>query len=108
MCPSWQEIENPATFIPSQYVCAPDSEQTLLDAPAQFLLERFLLSCSHRLFPKAVRNRNNPVLSIDSYLNLSPEVRCPWIREAQYKDPDWPVDRWGSAGKSRTIKKIFF
>uniref|UniRef100_A0A671XT90 GREB1 like retinoic acid receptor coactivator n=1 Tax=Sparus aurata TaxID=8175 RepID=A0A671XT90_SPAAU len=68
------EIENPALISPSQYVCAPDSEQTLLDAPAQFLLERFLQSCSHRLFPKAVQNRNNPVLSIDSYLNISPEV----------------------------------
>lgn len=71
-----QEIENPNAISPSQYVCAPDSEQTLLDAPAQFLLERFLQSCSHRLFPKAVQNRNNPVLSIDSYLNISPEVRA--------------------------------
>lgn len=70
-----QQIENPAPINPSQYVCAPDSEQTLLDAPAHFLLERFLLSCSHRLFPKAVQNRSNPVLSIDSYLNLSPEVK---------------------------------
>lgn len=72
-----KEIENPTLISPLQYVCAPDSEQTLLDAPAQFLLERFLQSCSHRLFPKAVRNRDNPVLSIDSYLNLSPEVRAP-------------------------------
>lgn len=71
---SRQKIENPAGISPSQYVCAPDSEQTLLNAPAHFLLERFLHSCSHRLFPKAVENRNNPVLSIDSYLNISPEV----------------------------------
>ncbi|XP_036072407.1 GREB1-like protein isoform X5 [Oryzias melastigma] len=77
--PKLMEIENPAPFSPSQYVCAPDSEQTLLDAPAQFLLERFLQSCSHRLFPKAVRNRNNPVLSIDSYLNLSPEISVCYI-----------------------------
>uniref|UniRef100_A0AAQ4PIB2 GREB1 like retinoic acid receptor coactivator n=1 Tax=Gasterosteus aculeatus aculeatus TaxID=481459 RepID=A0AAQ4PIB2_GASAC len=68
-------MENPTAISPPQYVCAPDSEQTLLDAPAQFLLERFLQSCSHRLFPKAVQNRSNPVLSIDSYLNISPEVR---------------------------------
>uniref|UniRef100_A0A3P8Q4G4 GREB1 like retinoic acid receptor coactivator n=1 Tax=Astatotilapia calliptera TaxID=8154 RepID=A0A3P8Q4G4_ASTCA len=73
--PKLMEIENPTLISPLQYVCAPDSEQTLFDAPAQFLLERFLQSCSHRLFPKAVRNRDNPVLSIDSYLNLSPEVR---------------------------------
>ncbi|AWP03912.1 putative GREB1-like protein [Scophthalmus maximus] len=72
--PKLMEIENPAAISPSQYVCAPDSEQTLLDAPAQFLLERFLQSCSHRLFPKAVQNRSNPVLSIDSYLNISPEI----------------------------------
>uniref|UniRef100_A0A7N6ADX1 GREB1 like retinoic acid receptor coactivator n=1 Tax=Anabas testudineus TaxID=64144 RepID=A0A7N6ADX1_ANATE len=68
-------VENPTSISPSQYVCAPDSEQTLLDAPAQFLLERFLQSCSHRLFPNAIHNRDNPVLSIDSYLNISPEVR---------------------------------
>ncbi|XP_062260774.1 GREB1-like protein isoform X2 [Platichthys flesus] len=72
--PKLMDIENPTPISPSQYVCAPDSEQTLLNAPAQFLLERFLQSCSHRLFPKAVQNRNNPVLSIDSYLNISPEI----------------------------------
>ncbi|XP_030017074.1 GREB1-like protein isoform X3 [Sphaeramia orbicularis] len=72
--PKLMEIENPVPIRPAQYVCAPDSEQTLLDAPAQFLLEKFLQSCSHRLFPMAVENRDNPVLSIDSYLNLSPEI----------------------------------
>ncbi|XP_027875179.1 GREB1-like protein isoform X7 [Xiphophorus couchianus] len=77
--PKLVEIENKAPISPSQYVCAPDSEQTLLDAPAQFLLENFLQSCSHRLFPKAVQNRNNPVLSIDSYLNLSPEISVCYI-----------------------------
>uniref|UniRef100_A0AAQ4RG45 GREB1 like retinoic acid receptor coactivator n=1 Tax=Gasterosteus aculeatus aculeatus TaxID=481459 RepID=A0AAQ4RG45_GASAC len=65
--------------VAASYVCAPDSEQTLLDAPAQFLLERFLQSCSHRLFPKAVQNRSNPVLSIDSYLNISPEISVCYI-----------------------------
>ncbi|XP_020510331.1 GREB1-like protein [Labrus bergylta] len=77
--PKLMEIENPAPISPSQYVCAPDSEQTLMDAPAQFLLERFLQSCSHRLFPKAVKNRINPVLSIDSYLNISPEISVCYI-----------------------------
>ncbi|XP_014889980.1 GREB1-like protein isoform X7 [Poecilia latipinna] len=77
--PKLVEIENKAPISPSQYVCAPDSEQTLLDAPAQFLLENFLQSCSRRLFPKAVQNRNNPVLSIDSYLNLSPEISVCYI-----------------------------
>ncbi|KAM8839118.1 GREB1-like protein isoform 2-T7 [Synchiropus picturatus] len=74
-----QDMENPAPISPSQYVCAPDSEQTLLDAPAQFLLEKFLQSCSHRLFPKAVQNPNNPVLSVDSYLNISPEIAVCYI-----------------------------
>ncbi|KAM9845471.1 GREB1-like protein [Aulostomus maculatus] len=77
--PKLMEIENPAPISPSQYVCAPDSEQTLLNAPAQFLLERFLQSCSHRLFPKAIQNRHNPVLSIDSYLNISPEISVCYI-----------------------------
>ncbi|XP_037838017.1 GREB1-like protein isoform X4 [Kryptolebias marmoratus] len=77
--PKLVEIENQAPISPLQYVCAPDSEQTLLDAPAQFLLESFLQSCIHRLFPKAVQNRNNPVLSIDSYLNLSPEISVCYI-----------------------------
>ncbi|XP_034039767.1 GREB1-like protein isoform X3 [Thalassophryne amazonica] len=72
--PKLVEIKNPTPISPSQYVCAPDSEQTLLDAPAQFLLEKFLQSCCYRLFPKAVQNRTNPVLSIDSYLNISPEI----------------------------------
>ena len=71
---SLQGLENPAPISPAQYVCAPDSEQTLLAAPAQFLLEKFLQSCSSRLFPKAVNNGSNPVLSIDSYLNIGQEV----------------------------------
>ncbi|CAJ1072494.1 GREB1-like protein isoform X1 [Xyrichtys novacula] len=77
--PKLMKIENHALISPLQYVCAPDSEQTLLDAPAQFLLEKFLQSCSHRLFPMAVRNRNNPVLSVDSYLNISPEISVCYI-----------------------------
>ncbi|XP_056912701.1 GREB1-like protein isoform X2 [Takifugu flavidus] len=77
--PKLMEMENLAPISPSQYVCAPDSEQTLLDAPAHFLLERFLQSCSHRLFPKAVQNRSNPVLSIDNFLNISPEISVCYI-----------------------------
>ncbi|XP_072297007.1 GREB1-like protein isoform X3 [Eucyclogobius newberryi] len=77
--PKLVEMQNPAFISPSQYVCAPDSEQTLLDAPAQFLLEKFLQSCSHRLFPMAIHNRANPVLSIDSYLNIGPKVSVCYI-----------------------------
>uniref|UniRef100_A0A8C7IBV5 GREB1 like retinoic acid receptor coactivator n=1 Tax=Oncorhynchus kisutch TaxID=8019 RepID=A0A8C7IBV5_ONCKI len=72
-------MESPTPISPSQYICAPDSEHTLLAAPAQFLLEKFLQSCSHRLFPKAVQNSSNPVLSIDSYLNIGPEVSVCYV-----------------------------
>uniref|UniRef100_A0A674E403 GREB1 like retinoic acid receptor coactivator n=1 Tax=Salmo trutta TaxID=8032 RepID=A0A674E403_SALTR len=72
-------MENPTPISPPQYICAPDSEHTLLAAPAQFLLEKFLQSCSHRLFPKAVQNSSNPVLSIDSYLNIGPEVSVCYV-----------------------------
>ncbi|KAG9339202.1 hypothetical protein JZ751_024061 [Albula glossodonta] len=66
--------ESPTSISPSQYVCAPDSEHMLLAAPPHFLLERFLEHSGQRLFPKAVRNHTHPVLSIDSYLNIGPEL----------------------------------
>ncbi|CAL9689191.1 unnamed protein product [Knipowitschia caucasica] len=77
--PKLVKLENLTVISPSQYVCAPDSEQTLLDAPAQFLLEKFLQCCSHRLFPLAIHNKNNPVLSIDSYLNIGPKISVCYI-----------------------------
>uniref|UniRef100_A0A8C7TA42 GREB1-like protein n=1 Tax=Oncorhynchus mykiss TaxID=8022 RepID=A0A8C7TA42_ONCMY len=64
---------------PKLIVSCASIEHTLLDAPAQFLLEKFLQSCSHRLFPKAVQNSSNPVLSIDSYLNIGPEVSVCYV-----------------------------
>uniref|UniRef100_A0AAR2ISX5 GREB1-like protein n=1 Tax=Pygocentrus nattereri TaxID=42514 RepID=A0AAR2ISX5_PYGNA len=68
-------MESMSPRIPSsQYVCAPDSENTMLDAPAQLLLEKFLQSCSQHLFPQAFQNSSNPVLAIDSYLDLGPQV----------------------------------
>ncbi|XP_067887825.1 GREB1-like protein isoform X3 [Heterodontus francisci] len=63
----------------SQYVCAPDSESTMLAAPAQFLLEKFLQHASYKLFPKAVRNNKNPVLAIDCYMNLGPEISVCYV-----------------------------
>ncbi|XP_024894383.1 GREB1-like protein isoform X2 [Pteropus alecto] len=71
--------ENLAPILPLQYVCAPDSEHTLLAAPAQFLLEKFLQHGSYKLFPKAIRNFKNPVLAIDCYLNIGPEVAICYI-----------------------------
>ncbi|XP_068849670.1 GREB1-like protein isoform X3 [Capricornis sumatraensis] len=71
--------ESMAPILPLQYVCAPDSEHTLLAAPAQFLLEKFLQHASYKLFPKAIRNFRSPVLAIDCYLNIGPEVAVCYI-----------------------------
>lgn len=70
-----QMSESLAPISPLQYVCAPDSEHTLLAAPAQFLLEKFLQHASYKLFPKAIWNFKSPVLAIDCYLNIGPEVK---------------------------------
>ncbi|XP_030629772.1 GREB1-like protein [Chanos chanos] len=77
--PKLMAMDSPTPISAAQYVCAPDSEPTLLAAPAQFLLEKFLQSCSHKLFPKAVYNHSNPILSIDSYLNIGPEVSVCYV-----------------------------
>uniref|UniRef100_A0A8C0ZQR7 GREB1-like protein n=1 Tax=Castor canadensis TaxID=51338 RepID=A0A8C0ZQR7_CASCN len=68
-----------APILPLQYVCAPDSEHTLLAAPAQFLLERFLQHAAYKLFPKAIQNFKSPVLAIDCYLNIGQEVAICYI-----------------------------
>ncbi|XP_004702956.1 GREB1-like protein isoform X3 [Echinops telfairi] len=68
-----------APILPLQYVCAPDSDHTLLAAPAQFLLEKFLQHASYKLFPKAIRNFKSPVLAIDCYLNIGPEVATCYV-----------------------------
>ncbi|XP_029446967.1 GREB1-like protein isoform X3 [Rhinatrema bivittatum] len=66
--------ESLAPIPPAQFVCAPDSEHMLLAAPAQFLLEKFLQHATYKLFPKAIRNFRNPVLAVDCFLNIGPEV----------------------------------
>lgn len=71
--------ESLAPILPLQYVCAPDSEHTLLAAPAQFLLEKFLQHASYKLFPKAIRNFKSPVLAIDCYLNIGQEVAVCYV-----------------------------
>ncbi|KAF3829910.1 hypothetical protein GH733_001861 [Mirounga leonina] len=71
--------ESLAPILPLQYVCAPDSEHTLLAAPAQFLLEKFLQHASYKLFPKAIHNFRSPVLAIDCYLNIGPEVAICYV-----------------------------
>ncbi|XP_062933133.1 GREB1-like protein isoform X3 [Cynocephalus volans] len=77
--PKFMVSESLAPILPLQYVCAPDSEHTLLAAPAQFLLEKFLQHASYKLFPKAIRNFKSPVLAIDCYLNIGPEVAICYV-----------------------------
>ncbi|KAK3537868.1 hypothetical protein QTP70_020955 [Hemibagrus guttatus] len=64
----------PTTVQPSQYICAPDSKHLFLATPGQLLLEKYLQHTSQRLFPLSTGNYSHPVLSIDCYLNLGPEV----------------------------------
>ncbi|XP_074132451.1 GREB1-like protein isoform X4 [Sminthopsis crassicaudata] len=71
--------ESIAPILPLQYVCAPDSEHTLLAAPAQFLLEKFLQHATYKLFPKAIHNFRSPILAIDCYLNIGPEVAICYV-----------------------------
>ncbi|XP_054625577.1 protein GREB1 isoform X2 [Dunckerocampus dactyliophorus] len=64
----------PTSVGPSQYICAPDSKHLFLATPAQLLLEKYLQHTSHKLFPLSTKNYEHPVLSVDCYLNLGPEV----------------------------------
>lgn len=65
----------PTSVGPSQYICAPDSKHLFLATPAQLLLEKYLQHTSQKLFPLSIKNYANPVLSVDCYLNLGPEVQ---------------------------------
>lgn len=64
----------PTSVGPAQYVCAPDNKHLFLATPAQLLLEKYLQHTSQKLFPLSTRNHSHPVLSVDCYLNLGPEV----------------------------------
>ncbi|XP_069584206.1 protein GREB1 [Ranitomeya imitator] len=63
----------------AHYICAPDSKHTTLAAPAQLLLEKFLHFHSHRFFPLSVNNRGHPVLVVDCYLNLGPQISVCYV-----------------------------
>lgn len=60
---------------PSQYICAPDSKHLFLATPAHLLLEKYLQHTSQKLFPLSTKNYTHPVLTVDCYLNLGPEVQ---------------------------------
>uniref|UniRef100_A0A8C4RD23 GREB1 like retinoic acid receptor coactivator n=1 Tax=Eptatretus burgeri TaxID=7764 RepID=A0A8C4RD23_EPTBU len=59
---------------PAQFVCPPDSEYTFLSAPPHFLLERYLRHRGPKLYPLAAQCPDNPVLAVDCYLDLGPQV----------------------------------
>ncbi|KAM9054400.1 protein GREB1 isoform 1-T1 [Megaptera novaeangliae] len=71
--------DSPMAIVPAQYICAPDSKHTLLAAPAQLLLEKFLQHHSHRFFPLSLRNHGHPVLSVDGYLNLGSQISVCYV-----------------------------
>ncbi|XP_045700496.1 protein GREB1 isoform X3 [Phyllostomus hastatus] len=71
--------DSSAAVVPAQYVCAPDSKHALLAAPAQLLLEKFLQHHSRRFFPLALQNHGHPVLSVDCYLNLGPQISVCYV-----------------------------
>ncbi|KAF0043359.1 hypothetical protein F2P81_004696 [Scophthalmus maximus] len=69
----------PTSVGPSQYICAPDSKHLFLATPAQLLLEKYLQHTSQKLFPLSTKNYAHPVLSVDCYLNLGPEVTVSFV-----------------------------
>ncbi|XP_068093340.1 GREB1-like protein isoform X2 [Hyperolius riggenbachi] len=71
--------DNTASISPGHYVCAPDSEQTLLAAPPFYLLEKFFQYKACKLFPKAMHNPKHPILSVDCYMNLGPELTSCYV-----------------------------
>ncbi|XP_036237172.1 protein GREB1 [Molothrus ater] len=71
--------DNPVSISPAQYICAPDSKHTFLAAPAQLLLEKYLQYHSHRFFPLSLKNYSHPVLSVDCYLNLGPQIAVCYV-----------------------------
>uniref|UniRef100_A0A8D2QFX0 Growth regulating estrogen receptor binding 1 n=1 Tax=Zonotrichia albicollis TaxID=44394 RepID=A0A8D2QFX0_ZONAL len=71
--------DNPVSISPAQYICAPDSKHTFLAAPAQLLLEKYLQYHSHHFFPLSLKNYSHPVLSVDCYLNLGPQIAVCYV-----------------------------
>ncbi|KAG8445654.1 hypothetical protein GDO86_010438 [Hymenochirus boettgeri] len=74
------KVLDPSVSIsPAHYICAPDSKHTILAAPAQLLLEKFLQFHSHRFFPLSQNNSSHPVLIVDCYLNLGPRINVCYV-----------------------------
>ncbi|CAH2246097.1 Hypothetical predicted protein [Pelobates cultripes] len=67
-------LDSSVSISSAHYICAPDSKHTILAAPAHLLLEKYLQFHSHRFFPLSVKNARHPVLIVDCYLNLGPQI----------------------------------
>ncbi|XP_040204503.1 protein GREB1 [Rana temporaria] len=63
----------------AHYICAPDSNHTVLAAPAHLLLEKFLQFHSQQFFPLSVTDSSHPVLVVDCYLNLGPQITVCYV-----------------------------
>nr|DBA25765.1 TPA: hypothetical protein GDO54_010114 [Pyxicephalus adspersus] len=63
----------------AHYICAPDSNHTILAAPAHLLLEKYLQFHSQRFFPLSVNDSSHPVLVVDCYLNLGPQIAVCYV-----------------------------
>ncbi|XP_069829263.1 protein GREB1 isoform X2 [Dendropsophus ebraccatus] len=72
-------LDSSVSVSSAHYICAPDSKHTILAAPAQLLLEKFLQFHSHRFFPLSVNNHDHPVLVVDCYLNLGPQISVCYV-----------------------------
>ncbi|KAM4694414.1 protein GREB1 [Discoglossus pictus] len=72
-------LDSSVSVSPAHYICAPDSKHTILAAPAQLLLEKFLQFHSHRFFPLSLNNCSHPVLIVDCYLNLGPQMTVCYV-----------------------------
>uniref|UniRef100_A0A8C5QRI5 Growth regulating estrogen receptor binding 1 n=1 Tax=Leptobrachium leishanense TaxID=445787 RepID=A0A8C5QRI5_9ANUR len=72
-------VDSSVSISPAHYICAPDSKHTILAAPAHLLLEKYLQFHSHRFFPLSVNNTRHPVLIVDCYLNLGPQISVCYV-----------------------------
>ncbi|KAM4771206.1 protein GREB1 [Rhinophrynus dorsalis] len=72
-------LDSTMSISPAHYICAPDSKHTILTAPAHLLLEKYLQFHSHRFFPLSLSNPVHPVLIVDCYLNLGPQITVCYV-----------------------------
>ncbi|XP_075057527.1 protein GREB1 isoform X2 [Mixophyes fleayi] len=72
-------LDSSMSVSPAHYICAPDSKHNILAAPAQLLLEKYLQFHSQRFFPLSVNSASHPVLVVNCYLNLGPQITVCYV-----------------------------